>query len=310
MDIGTYVRGILDKASGKSNSPDYRDTMDKINEIISQGERLPEREKIDGKTYERLEYDAPTDEEIKDSATVSLEEYRKSGIAGIENEIKALIDKYGADKSSSDEAYQKTIKSLTEAYDSAIETAKNDALKRGLARSSIASSTVASIEGERAKSVSATAKEYAKKIEQIDAEISALEAKKQKAMDDFNVSYTVKLTEKIDELRNEREERKAETLKYNNSLTQKENDEEIERKKAESDLYTEALEHKKAEKTLLDKPSQFVLDQEYAKIFDILHEKLSSLDAITAQKEVKENPIYRNYLSEEYYYRLYDEFGR
>ncbi len=311
MDLGTYIRGLLDKASGKSNSPDYSDTMDKINEILVNGERLPDKETIDAPDpYTPLEYDAPSDEEIKESATASLEEYRQSGLAGIENEIKALIDKYGKNKEASGEAYEKTIKSLSDAYESASEMAKNDALKRGLARSSIAVNAVSAIEGERAKSVSEATKEYAEKIEQIDAEISALEAKKQKAMDDFNLTYTAKLTEKIDKLKSEREDKRVETLKYNNTLKEKERDDEIARKKAESDLYTETLEHKKAENALLDDPSEYTKEREYAKIFDILREKLSTLDAMTAQKEVKENPIYRKYLSSEYYYRLYDEFGR
>ena len=67
---------------------------------------------------------------------------------------------------------------------------------------------------------------------------------------------------------------------------------------------------KKAENQLYDKPSSAQKEYEYAQIYQVLREKLASMDAISASKEVNQNPLFKNYLNTEYFYKLYDEFGR
>lgn len=66
MNIVNYVNGLIKKVSGKADdNGDYSDVLDKINEINSSS-RLPEKPNVEaGASYERLEYDAPSDEEIK-----------------------------------------------------------------------------------------------------------------------------------------------------------------------------------------------------------------------------------------------------
>lgn len=129
-------------------------------------------------------------------------------------------------------------------------------------------------------------------------------------MDDFNISYTAKLTEEINRLKAQRDELMSEALKYNNSLTEKENEEKLERQKAESELYTEALGQAKAERELQDNLSAAEQDKKYQEIYGVLRDKLLTMSAQEAQNEIKNNSIYRAYLSDAYFYKLYDEFGR
>ena len=256
----------------------------------------------DGITYDRIEYDAPTDEEIEKNAQNSLKEYQQSGISSIENEIAALLEKYTSDKTVNTQAYENTLKSLNEAYESAIEAANNDAIKRGLARSSIALNTNAAINSEKAEKAAAASAEYNRLDADLTSKINGLEVERQKAMDEFNISYTAKLTEEINKLKEQREELKNEAIKYNNSLAEKEESERIEREKAESDLYSEALSQAKAERDLKE--------ARYQQIYGILRDKLLTMSAQEAQNEIRNNSIYRTYLSDAYFYKLYDEFGR
>ena len=129
-------------------------------------------------------------------------------------------------------------------------------------------------------------------------------------MDEFNISYTAKLTEEINKLKEQREELKNEAIKYNNTLAEKEENERIEREKAESDLYSEALSQAKAERDLTDNPGVAEQDSRYQQIYTLLRDKLLTMSAQEAQNEVRNNSIYRAYLSDAYFYKLYDEFAR
>ncbi len=94
------------------------------------------------------------------------------------------------------------------------------------------------------------------------------------------------------------------------SSAEKENKYAIDKAKAESDLYTESLAQQKEENKLkenLDAPTQ---DKIYQQVYSLLRDKLLTMGAADAREEVVKNPIYRQYLSDAYYYKLYDEFGR
>lgn len=310
MDIGTYIRDVINKAQGKEPTIDYTDTIEQLTAITNKN-TLPQKPDLEvGEKYERLDYSAPTKEQIEQSAVANLSEYKQAGEKSIENEISALLEKYSAQKTGNDESYEKMLKSLSDAYEMAMESASNDALKRGLARSSIAVNTVSAIEGEHAKEKSALMREHEQKLREIDDEIAMLEVKKQKALDDFNVAYTARLTEQIDKLKAESAQKQAEVVKYNNSLTEKEREEEIKREKAESELYTQALEQKKAEDKMKSKLTEQEQDAQYQEVYGVLRDKLLTLSPTQAQREVISNPIYRTYLSDAYYYKLYNEFAR
>ena len=311
MSIINYVRGLLDKLEGKDkDADDYSKVYEQINEINSQN-NLPEKIKIEpSKSYERLVYDAPTDEEIVNNATSELADYKNAGINSVENEIKGLIEKYSADREVNAKSLEKTLKSLADAYAVAKEEVNADAIKRGLARSSIAINNQNALSQEKARKTSEAQAEANAVDAEIDNKIAGLEVERQKALDNFNIAYTARLTEQINKLKAEREEKVAETLKYNNSLAQKEKEEEIDRKKAESDLYSEALDQKLKEAKVKENETEEEKDLKYQKIYNILREKLLSMSPQSAYYQIRNNSIYSQYLSNAYFYKLYDEFGR
>lgn len=314
MDIVDYVGELKDKLTTPATAnPDYSDTEAKIAEIVGGGDRgrLPkEPDPVERVSYERAEYTPPTDDEIASLAKSELADYEREGLDGIQSEIESLVKSYSDKRSRAGESYDETMKKLDAAYRRAVEAAEADAIKRGLARSSIAALSRAEIERDRADKESAAASLKAGTEAEIDAAIGELEAKRQKAIADFNLSYFAKLSTQIEKKKQEREKAKSETLKYNNSLVAKENADEIAARKAESALRSDALSQKKKENDLLDNPSEEQKAYESALVYAILREKLLSFDAATARKEVKTNPLFSRYVSNADYYKLYDEFGR
>ena len=312
MNVISYIQNYLNRNEPKKNenaaSGDYSDVFGKIEEI--EKSYSPDKPKLDdGEKYQRLDYTAPSDDEIADAAKAGLNDYRRKGTESVENEIAALIEKYATDKDNRSKSYEKTLKSLSEAYEAAIEEARYDALKRGLARSSVAANVTAALVGDRAEKTAAATAEYEAAQADVDAKISELGMKRQKAMDDFDIAYTAKLTEEIKKLKSEREKLKTEAIKYNNSLTEKENKEKVEKAKTESDLYTEELAQREKAGKLADGDTA-ATEQKYQRIYTVLRDKLLTMSAAEAKKEVAENPIYSEHLSGPYYYKLFDEFGR
>lgn len=314
MDIVNYVRTLVDKlGEHKKPSTDYSDTEKKIAEITGATERgrLPaDPDPIERKTYDRVEYTPASDEEIEKAAKAELYDYDKSGREGIDNEIAALVKSYSDKREKAGESYDQTMKNIDAAYKRAVEAAEADAIRRGLARSSIAALTVSGLEGDRAEKETAASDLKTRAEAEIDAAIGELEAKKQKALADFNLSYLAKLTTQIEKKKEEREKAKLEAAKYNNSLSKQENSDEIAARRLENELRDSALKRKEKENELIDKPSETQKNYESEMIYVILREKLLTMDKITARNEVNNNPLFGRYLNQSDYYKLYEEFGR
>ena len=79
--------------NGKSNKNKKDEVTEEIENFISGygKNQLPEKPRLpDVPEYERMEYDAPTDDAIGETAKKELESYKAQGESGIEKEIAAL----------------------------------------------------------------------------------------------------------------------------------------------------------------------------------------------------------------------------
>lgn len=243
-------------------------------------------------------YDAPSDEELKKSAEKSLSQYQKDGIDSI-NESSANSEKELKSKREKvDENMQSALSSLKADYDAASERIDNDVLKRGLARSSIAVTGKADLERDYLSSAETLRSGYVKQLDDIDSEISSIGAKLKKALDDFNLSYAAKLNETLAELKAEREKKQDEVLKYNN---------EIRAKQAELDRKRIETENKINSSKKVDSAAQ---DQLYKAIYDKMDAYLSTMDKGAARLEIRNHTLYEQHLSPQYYYMLYNKYGR
>lgn len=302
-----YVKELWNAAfKSKENTAGYEEERKKLEEFLAQSEVLPEKTVLpDAPEYEKMTVQDLSDEEIKSAAQGKLQDYYNSSKNAIDSEIEALSKKYEQDKTSAVKNYSEKNESVGKLYADAKENTSNDSLKRGLARSSIAINKQAQLDESEAKAKDEIFKDYSDKIESLSNEISLLSVKREKALNDFNIAYAAKLTTSINELKNEMEEKKAEALKYNNTLKEKEYSQSVSKTEKESDLYSEALTQKEKENALKNSGSK-----DYEGIYNKMRSILSGLGSDKAKEAFLNDPIFKVNLNDYYYYKLYDEFAR
>ncbi|MCI8595407.1 MAG: hypothetical protein HFE35_01120 [Clostridia bacterium] len=294
--------------NGKSNKNKKDEATEEIENFISGygKNQLPEKPRLpDVPEYERMEYDAPTDDAIGETAKKELESYKAQGESGIEKEIAALEKKYASDSEAARENNENAKKSVELGYEAAKRNTDSDMLKRGLARSSIAALSKAEIESEEASAKAGLDASLSRELNEISGKLGELSAKREEALNDFNLAYAAKLTQRITELKSERDKKVAEALKYNNTLAEKEHGAKVDKQMKESELYNDALSQKKKENELSG-----ITESDYQNIYSQIAQKLRGLNAHDARDIVLNNPSVRKSLNNTYYYKLYDEFCR
>ncbi len=256
-----------------------------------------------------IEYTPPTDEYLAVEAENSLANDRADQIQAIrdrsENEVKqntAVRDAYISDRDGE-------RATLAENYEAAVRAVDNDAIKRGLARSSVAAVGRSELESEYLKRNADVEKSYGKKIAELDGEIAAADGKLRAALDDFNLSYATRLNQKIAELKAERDQKIERVTSFNNSVREKQAKLEADKLKTESDLYSAAIEQKKKANSA-DGLSASERDKLFKSVYDSMDKYLASLDKQEAKLEIRNHTLYRQHLSNYYYTKLYDKYGR
>lgn len=256
-----------------------------------------------------IEYTPPTDEYLAVEAENSLANDRADQIQAIrdrsENEVKqntAVRDAYISDRDGERET-------LAENYEAAVRAVDNDAIKRGLARSSVAAVGRSELESEYLKRNADVEKSYGKKIAELDGEIAAADGKLRAALDDFNLSYATRLNQKIAELKAERDQKIERVTSFNNSVREKQAKLDADKLKTESDLFSAAIEQKKKANSA-DGLSASERDKLFKSVYDSMDKYLASLDKQEAKLEIRNHTLYRQHLSNYYYSKLYDKYGR
>lgn len=260
----------------------------------------------DAPIYDRMEYNPVTDEEIEKQAESGLADYKNTSINNIEANTEAAKAAKEAERRAAEESAAKLQASVAAQYDNAMAAFSDDALKRGLARSSIAANKSAELQSGKAEALAQAAATAETVIGDIDKQINSLEVSREKALNDFNIAYAAKVTEKIVELTKERDNKVAEVLKYNNGLAQQEQKDALDRAQAVSKLYSEKLAQEKDEKYLGNYDTA-ANDFNRAK-YEVIRNYLSTLGKTDASKAVKDDPIIRETLNDYYYYTLYNEY--
>lgn len=258
---------------------------------------------------DEISYTPPDDRSIANTAQDDLADYKSSTEASIKQKsadsavsLAEKRDAYEADK-------QSDMSELDRKYADAARAIDNDVIKRGLARSSVATSYKSDLQNEYLRQSADIIAAYGKNISAVDAEIVALDGKLREALNDFNLTYATKLNQKIAELKAEREAKIKEVTAFNNSVRQNQAKLDMDREKTESSLYSQALEQEKMS-TTPDGLSVEKRDQVYRAVYDKMDKYLASLSPHDAKIELVNHTVYRQHLSQYYYAKLYDKYAR
>ncbi len=173
----------------------------------------------DGKLkLERLEYTPLTDDEI---TTLAKESFESKYATKKQN----VTDETASKKLSFLEALENAQKQAKEdkvavesAYKNAKDNVEDQALKRGMARSSVVVNQVGELEKGKQAHLLDIKEELDQKVNDINDKIVNLELELSKSLKDLDMEKAIEINEKIIELRKDEQAKKEEIIKYNNSI--------------------------------------------------------------------------------------------
>ncbi len=312
MNILSYLKSFLDKvktnAATKSPTENIKELEDFLNKQNESLMPQPESGSSSLPKYERYEYEAPSDESLRMKAENELNDYLQNGEKSIKNEYDAKEKSLNDAKSSSEMQFNDSRDKLKSAYEQTAQALSNDSLKRGLARSSIALNNQAEAGNAYMQNVNDLIKQRNERIAEIDNELNSLSGQLQSALDSFKISYAAKLTQKINELKGEREKNKQEAIKYNNSIASREYEDRIAKEERDKDAYKDEIQRQKSLKELRDSLPDYQKKRLEREFFDKAVEILDSLPREEAQKLFNGSSIFKDNLSDYYYYTLYYKY--
>lgn len=252
---------------------------------------------------EKLEYNTPTENEIRSRAKNSLEDYKTKSLSAIEDKYSSKINQIDDDKQQVIDSTKESVSNLEGKYDSIKEATKNDAIKRGLARSSIVINTLNKVDMQKLASISELQKESNAKIERLNSSKNSLENQKQIALSDFDIAYAVKLQDEINSINTEIEKNKQAVIKYNNEV---ENLMAKWQKEQEDDEYNKITNLAKIASqygiSVFDTLKQ---NEKYA----IASEYFAGMNKTDALNELNNNSAYKTALGKINYNKLIDEIS-
>lgn len=196
------------------------DSLDKINDDYEKTDVRSYNGTVIPKLNEKT-YVAPTDEEIIKTATEEEKANtarKKQAAEAVAEEKKAALD---LQKAGYENYAKESEKRISDSYEAAKNNASDEAIKRGIARSSIISEQLKDFDEAKIKDVEnayATARE---KIAEADEKIGNLTEELSKAVASYDMEEAVKINERINSLKEERTKKQNEVTEYNNALKEK-----------------------------------------------------------------------------------------
>lgn len=214
-----------DKASGEKAPavPDEKaraELEESIDEIERAYENSPFRSYGGYKIANVAErkYDAPTDEDIREKAESVVGADKEVKAASLKKKAEEAREAYEESKRKNAENAEKTAAKISEAAAAARENARNDAIRRGLGRSSVIVNGLGDITEAEISSKGEIYGEADRAAREIDGKIAALRVDLSEALDKLDLDSAVAVNDEIKKLSAEREAKKRETDEYNASV--------------------------------------------------------------------------------------------
>ena len=280
----------------------------KVEESTTSSEK-PTRPVFETPTYERLEYTPKTDEEIEQEVTDSLKDYKDSAMDSYDASFKKTLDQKNKEKELAKIESEEDQKSVTQSYNNKAKKIDYDLIKRGMVDSSSNSLIKDEHKKQLRNAIDEVTNNYIKEIKKLDDEIEKAEAKRQQAIADFNVTYALKFANTVSKLKQERDKKADEVVIYNNKISKQEFTDAITKGQTESDLYAEAINQYYQEKEIEERENNKEKDSYEYRIYTILRNQLLAMSKDEAREALRNDPIYADNLTTNYYLQLAYEFG-
>ena len=171
-------------------------------------------------SLERLKFEGKDETKIAEEAKNSLKAFEDTSKQTIESNYQQQKQAVEEDLENLQQNTQEGKNALRGAFEKAKKDASDDAIKRGLARSSIIANKLSSFDSQMLNQFAKMEQDYLSATQKLTAQKNLLEVQRQNALGSFDIAYAVKLTEKINAITQNLSEKEKEVLEYNNKMEQ------------------------------------------------------------------------------------------
>ena len=171
-----------------------------------------------GLSLERKEVPSLSDDELANIAKDSLSDYYSSGVSSLLDSNEKSTQSLNSKAQKALENFENEKESLEVQVENAKRKASNQALKRGLARSSVIMNQLENYDKIKIEQTAKMEQDLNKQISQINYEIESLSSRLDDSLKAFDLSYAVKLQNKINDLKEEQTQKIEKALEYNNKI--------------------------------------------------------------------------------------------
>lgn len=179
-------------------------------------------------------------------------------------------------------------------YDASKKETENQALKRGLARSSIIIGELASLEGSRANELANLLNSFQTTLDANQKKIEEYQAQKQQAIEELDIKQALEIEQKISDLTDEYNKARQDAISFNNNVQKLETEYEFEKQARKQELQHEAL---KIDSTY---KKNYIEQEMRQKQYDFLKEYFDSLEPSYALNLLLTNKSFKDILGNRY----------
>lgn len=171
----------------------------------------------------KLEYlkgDDTTDEQLKKQATdfVSNENLATAERLKAQNVNEKV--QFNEEKQKQNENHAIETANISKSYDNAKQSASDQALKRGIGRSSIIMNMLKDYDLSKINALEKSDEKHKTALNEIDQKISELDNSLSNALKKLDMQTAFEINEKLNSLKKERDERNEKAIKYNNQINE------------------------------------------------------------------------------------------
>lgn len=170
---------------------------------------------------EYMQTDDTTDDELKERAEAEINRTDADQKESLTRETDGKIESLREKAQAENEALGVRKAEIERRYDDAKKDASDEAIKRGMGRSSVIMNLLKTYDGEKLGKVIASENAATAELKAIDDEIERLDGELKSTLEKMDMESAFKINARLDELKAERKKTNDDVLKYNNTLAEK-----------------------------------------------------------------------------------------
>jgi len=306
------TKKVVELANKPKKIEDNKVETDLINKIKDYNANFEQAKlEIEAPVYERMEDVKIDNDKIKEQAENELYEYKKTSTDKINNDTVENINNLENSKIKLKDNFETEKANMDNYYTRVKQEVSDDALKRGLSRSSIVINQLDAFNKDQIENYNKLNKELTSSINSIDMEINNAKTAQEKALNEFDITYAVKLQEKINSLTQDLLDKQEKVIKYNNEITEKEKEYEQDYKKLEEELRQSNWDKELDLMAYAGKYGTNMLEKyKTTQVYNIAKDYLKTLDSAVAISTLQNSQELKKLLGEENITKLLTELNK